>query len=81
MRAPKKSERVLIELYIFVSAFELCIWSPRTTGGPSVSQMEVYMLLRPIVEVIEMSRQQTCRLKDGLLKITRFYFEVGDMLF
>lgn len=39
------------------------------------------MLLRPIVEVIEMSRQQTCILKDFLLKITRFYFEVGDMLF
>lgn len=54
---------------------------PKNHGGPSVSQMEVYMLLRPIVEVIEMSRQQTCILKDFLLKITRFYFEVGDMLF
>jgi len=31
--------------------------------------MEVYMLLRPVVEVIEMSRRQTHGLEDDLLKI------------
>lgn len=46
---------------------------PKNCRGLSESQMEVYMLLRPVVEVIEMSRRQNNRLEDGLLRITSLF--------